>query len=393
MNQYQLAMYQTRFKCIKHNTAFGSLIPSRTWQATNTDKYKFGMNGQEKDDEIYGEGNTTTAEYWEYDTRLGRRWNIDPIVKVFESSYSCFNDNPIAVEDIGGADGEIGSGDGKVNATIFVKFDEDANLTAEEKTTYLDALRKDIQGTWGSYTLPNGVAVDASTLVVSEAPENLQLKENENLITVGYGENDNNDYTRSRQISHVYGINNNKGYFYLKDGKYQNEGSHEFGHMLGLADRYHEAVKLEKSSIWKFGERSTVPMHLNDPGYDPQNNLMSGIGTGLTKSQFEVVTKKGSKEKSFTTALIIIDDIFLKSNYDAISVSRIHGVTTVKGYSGGLMDLRQTPSWAWRKNHDGKNDPYFFGFTNGGTMTHIADHAKIIEHNLNVVKEVMKFIK
>ena len=57
------------------------------------------MNGQEKDDEIAGAGNIMSAEYWEYDTRLGRRWNTDPIVKPWESSYACFSDNPIYFAD------------------------------------------------------------------------------------------------------------------------------------------------------------------------------------------------------------------------------------------------------------------------------------------------------
>lgn len=57
--------------------------------------YRFAFNGQEKVDEISGAGNHNTALFWEYDTRLGRRWNIDPVVKPFESSYATFSDNPI----------------------------------------------------------------------------------------------------------------------------------------------------------------------------------------------------------------------------------------------------------------------------------------------------------
>ena len=32
-----------------------------------TGAHSYGFNGQEKDDEIYGAGNTMTAEFWEYD--------------------------------------------------------------------------------------------------------------------------------------------------------------------------------------------------------------------------------------------------------------------------------------------------------------------------------------
>jgi hypothetical protein len=67
-------------------------------------EYRYGMNTQEKDNEIYGEGNSYTAEYWQYDARLGRRWNVDPVVKVHESPYATFANNPVWFVDPNGAD-------------------------------------------------------------------------------------------------------------------------------------------------------------------------------------------------------------------------------------------------------------------------------------------------
>ncbi len=61
--------------------------------------YRYGFNGQEKDDEVSGSGNTNTAEYWEYDCRLGRRWNLDPKPNPSLSSYACFGNNPVWVSD------------------------------------------------------------------------------------------------------------------------------------------------------------------------------------------------------------------------------------------------------------------------------------------------------
>jgi RHS repeat-associated protein len=55
---------------------FGMLMPDRNPAAGNG--YRFGFNGQEKTDEVYGKGNLNTALFWEYDTRIGRRWNVDP---------------------------------------------------------------------------------------------------------------------------------------------------------------------------------------------------------------------------------------------------------------------------------------------------------------------------
>jgi hypothetical protein len=59
------------------------------------DGYRFGYNGQEKVDEIAGAGNHTTALFWEYDTRLGRRWNLDPVPQIAISDYAVNRSNPI----------------------------------------------------------------------------------------------------------------------------------------------------------------------------------------------------------------------------------------------------------------------------------------------------------
>jgi len=75
--------------------AFGMPMSVRSYQSSSG--YRYGMNGQEKDNEIV-EG-IYTAEFWEYDSRTGKRWNIDPVVKPWESSYACFSNNPIFYSD------------------------------------------------------------------------------------------------------------------------------------------------------------------------------------------------------------------------------------------------------------------------------------------------------
>ena len=42
------------------------------------------------------------AEFWEYDTRLGRRWNLDKVVYAWQSLYACFNNNPLFFSDPNG---------------------------------------------------------------------------------------------------------------------------------------------------------------------------------------------------------------------------------------------------------------------------------------------------
>ena len=68
------------------------LMQGRTYQATPTSKYRYSINGQEKESEL--NDNITTAEYWEYDSRIVRRWNVDPRPNVSISPYNCFAGSP-----------------------------------------------------------------------------------------------------------------------------------------------------------------------------------------------------------------------------------------------------------------------------------------------------------
>ena len=79
---------------------FGMLLSGRSWEAGSG--YRYGFNSQEQDDDVYGNGNLNTATFWEYDSRLGRRWNVDPIVKSNESPFAVFGLNPIIFTDVNG---------------------------------------------------------------------------------------------------------------------------------------------------------------------------------------------------------------------------------------------------------------------------------------------------
>ena len=103
---------------------FGSIKAS-----VSKGEYRYGMNTQEKDNEIYGEGNSYTAEYWQYDARLGRRWNVDPVVKEWESGYATFHNNPIICVDIKGDDPTTNN---KKGDRSMKKYERKYNKAAEE---------------------------------------------------------------------------------------------------------------------------------------------------------------------------------------------------------------------------------------------------------------------
>ncbi|KAF2342574.1 thrombospondin type 3 repeat-containing protein [Flavobacterium tistrianum] len=72
---------------------FGMLVPSRHG---NSDSYRYGFQGQEKDDEIKGEGNSLNYTYRMHDPRIGRFFAVDPLFKkyAYNSPYA-FSENRV----------------------------------------------------------------------------------------------------------------------------------------------------------------------------------------------------------------------------------------------------------------------------------------------------------
>ncbi|MDD2982491.1 MAG: hypothetical protein PHQ74_03805 [Crocinitomicaceae bacterium] len=94
---------------------FGVTLSGRSFEVDGG--YRYGFQGQEKDDEVSGKGNSYTAEFWQYSPRLGQRWNIDPMTAKYpwQSPYATFNNNPLRFTDKFGLEGQdwIGKKDGK----------------------------------------------------------------------------------------------------------------------------------------------------------------------------------------------------------------------------------------------------------------------------------------
>jgi RHS repeat-associated protein len=78
---------------------FGMQMPGRH---KDEDKYRFGYNGMEKDDEVKNHsGSSYTTEFRQYDPRLGRWLSLDPLMSMFPdmSPYVAFDNNPIFYTD------------------------------------------------------------------------------------------------------------------------------------------------------------------------------------------------------------------------------------------------------------------------------------------------------
>jgi hypothetical protein len=140
-------------------------MPGREFVQPNGKKHRYSINGQERSEEL--NDNLTTAQFWQYDSRIVRRWNMDPVVKENESPYLCFSGNPILVSDVNGDCGSV-VGMGKSNGMGSVE-----TVNSSSSTTYHMANAPYISqfqytGSWTDYlkAIPNGVGSAWNGLVV-----------------------------------------------------------------------------------------------------------------------------------------------------------------------------------------------------------------------------------
>lgn len=98
----EVAYYEADVVTANDYYPFGMIMPGRKYSSSSL--YRYGFNGQERSTEIDPNGNSMTAEFWQYEARLGRRWNVDPVFKEFESPYASFGNNPVWLRDPNGAD-------------------------------------------------------------------------------------------------------------------------------------------------------------------------------------------------------------------------------------------------------------------------------------------------
>ncbi len=80
---------------------FGMLMPNRH---ESSDKYRYGFQGQEKDDKVKGEGNSINYKFRMHDPRVGRFFAVDPLIKKYPhySSYSFSGNKVIAFVELEG---------------------------------------------------------------------------------------------------------------------------------------------------------------------------------------------------------------------------------------------------------------------------------------------------
>ena len=340
------------------------------WSAGGSD-YTYGNDAQEKVQEL-GEGHYT-AEYWEYDSRLGRRWNIDPVVKTSISSYAAFNNNPIFIIDPNGDNGR-GNDQGVVTATVYFQFDADFTGGEQAKLDYIARFKDNVTNTWGNMRLPNGNMVNVSQVKFETACDGMtanDLKEDENLVTVGNGASDPTQPYNPTQQSYV--VNNRTGYFYQRGGN-PSYADHEFGHFLGLSDRYVKSVTLSHQSqnrksddVHGFLWSGTIPLYVKgDETYQPYNNLMSEQGNpNLSNDQLKLIFDNVWNTENLVNFPIIIKATSNQVNW-AIEVKMNGMLVRNVSLDGAQKEHRQSRDWVFfQRNGITVNEKSFVGSKQG----------------------------
>jgi RHS repeat-associated protein len=273
-------------------------------------KSKYGFNSAEKHNEL---DNLDGLDYdlgaRFYSSKLGRMFSPDPRESEYpwQSTYAYFCNSPIVIIDYKGEGGEGDEKTGVITATVYFQFDNSSSLSSSDQANFIKAFESNVKSTWNTYSI-NGVNVNVNQVQFLPLPSGKSesnLLENENLLTVGMG----GDADPTTVLFSKSYINSDRQTGYIYEQNWGREAAHEFGHLLGLSDSYHEGTFLsEYGHYGYFYDRFSVPMSKNNvlayPDYDPSNNLFSQGGQ-LTPYQLKIAFSKGKVEDRYPTATVV----------------------------------------------------------------------------------------
>ncbi|RED45628.1 RHS repeat-associated protein [Seonamhaeicola aphaedonensis] len=100
----------------------------------SSDSYRYGFQGQEKDDEVKGEGNSLNYKYRMHDPRVGRFFAVDPLASIYpwNSPYSFSENRVIDGTELEGLEFSISKAtDGTIFVNAHINIVNDSRLSDE----------------------------------------------------------------------------------------------------------------------------------------------------------------------------------------------------------------------------------------------------------------------
>jgi RHS repeat-associated protein len=275
------------------NLRFGSFssaamaveIKERSWSVS---AYRYGFNGMERDDEVKGSGNSYDFEARIYDSRIGRFLVTDPMEAQYSgiSSYHFGANCPIAMRDSDGKDGIRNGANATITATIVFIYDPD-QISAQQAGDFAVSAESNITQVWNSNT-HNGINITTNLDVQVMTIEAYNLAVEAGTINPTNGQTNTITLSNSGR-SHVNGD--------MRTGTWNinnldnNVPAHEFGHLLGLDDRYQyvQAAGGAFGIEYQWLEVYMPQDQANDNQYNPYDNLYSSGSSTLTGNQTSFV--------------------------------------------------------------------------------------------------------
>ena len=135
--------YSAQIVSVSDYYPFGMRIKEREWK-DSTFSYRYGFNGQEKDDEIKGSGSSYDFLFRIYDPRLGRFLSTDPLEMEYpwNSPYAFAENRPIDGIDLEGKEWENINASNKKPGELFMKLPNKETAQIQQYSTSIQDSRK-----------------------------------------------------------------------------------------------------------------------------------------------------------------------------------------------------------------------------------------------------------
>lgn len=98
-NQFKCTPSNYAWVCLQNTYDYSPFGVSLDGRTVESDFYRRGFNGMEKDDEFKRKGNSYTTEFRQLDPRMGRWLSPDPVFQPWQTPYCSMDNNPIRLND------------------------------------------------------------------------------------------------------------------------------------------------------------------------------------------------------------------------------------------------------------------------------------------------------
>ncbi|MBK9327723.1 MAG: hypothetical protein IPM95_00120 [Sphingobacteriales bacterium] len=149
--------YQARVLTAQHYYPFGMQMPGKNVTLasySSLNRYRFGFNGKEKDDEVKGQGNSYDYGFRIYDSRIGRFLSVDPLINDYPwyAPYQFAGNKPIIAIDLEGLEEKIVIYNNTSNGNILTTVIDGKNLLFSTQISGSYAMyRKISKSEWLNY--------------------------------------------------------------------------------------------------------------------------------------------------------------------------------------------------------------------------------------------------